>query len=299
MWRAARPAAFCRPARRSQPSFAFLWPQVRVFLGKGFCCGGVRVLHKALVLVPILAWLGVGALLHQTRGWPAAKLDEPTVVVVPPRPAAAQAPAAPGVVLKVADRSGLARELQKELKRVGCYEGDVTGAWTAPARQAMRRFTERVNAKLPVDEPDLVLLKLVQGQGERVCACGMGPAGTGGTCAGAVAELKAPPAPAPEETTQRATPLIIGAAATATALSRSEPSAATSAATPAASPQLSEDEQRRPRPARQGGPPPPESVYPSRRQPAAAPRRADERPPVVVQSLVRNVQRALDKLGIR
>jgi len=253
-------------------------------------------LHKALVLVPILAWLGVGALLHQTRGWPAAKRDEPTVVVVPPRPAAAQAATAPGVVLKVADRSGLARELQKELKRVGCYEGDVTGAWTAAARQAMRRFTERVNAKLPVDEPDLVLLKLVQGQAERVCACGTGPAGTSGTCAGAVAELKAPP-PAPEETTQRATPLLIGAAATATALSRSEPSAATST-TPASPPQLSEDEQRRPPPARQGGPTPPESVYPSRRQPAA-PRRADERPPVVVQSLVRNVQRALDKLGIR
>jgi len=251
-----------------------------------------------LVLVPILAWLGVGALLHQTRGWPAPKLDEPTVVVVPPRASAAQAPAAGGVVLKAADRAGLARELQKELKRVGCYEGDVTGAWTAPARQAMRRFTERVNAKLPVDEPDLVLLKLVQGQAERVCACGTGPAGTSGTCAGAVAQLKASPGPAPEETTQQATPLIIGAAATAAALSRSEPSAPTSATTPASTPQLSEDEQRRPRPARQGGPTPPESVYPSRRQPAS-PRRADERPPVVVQSLVRNVQRALDKLGIR
>src|SRR5262249_17760112 len=159
---------------------------------------GVRALHKALVLVPISAWLGVGALLHQTRGWPAAKLDEPTVVVVPPRPAASQVPAE-GVVLKAADRHGLTRELQKELKGVGCYEGDVTGVWSSPTRQAMRRFTERVNAKLPLEEPDLVLLKLVQGQADRVCACGAGPAGSSSACAGSAAELKAPPGPAPEE----------------------------------------------------------------------------------------------------
>jgi hypothetical protein len=254
-------------------------------------------LHKALVLVPILGWLGVGALLHQTRGWPAAKLDEPTVVVVPPRPAASQAPGAPGVVLKPADRSGLSRELQKELKRVGCYEGEVTGTWTAAARQSMRRFTERVNAKLPVEEPDLVLLKLVQGQPDRACVCGTGSAGPRGACAATAAELKAAPGPAPEET--KSTPLIIGAAATATAavLSRSEPSAAPSASTAAGTPQLSEDDQRPPRPPQQGGPTPPESVYPPRRQ--AASRRADQRPPVVIQSLVRDVQRALDKLGIR
>jgi hypothetical protein len=254
-------------------------------------------LHKALVLVPILGWLGVGALLHQTRGWPVAKLDEPTVVVVPPRPPASQAPTVSGVVLKAADRSGLSRELQKELKRVGCYEGEVTGAWTVAARQSMRRFTERVNAKLPVEEPDLVLLKLVQGQPGRVCVCGTGPAGSNGTCAATAAELKAAPGPAREET--KSTPLIIGAAATATAaaLSRTEPSAVPSASTAAGAPQLSEDDQRLPRPPQQGGPTPPESVYPPRRQ--AASRRADQRPPVVIQSLVRDVQRALDKLGIR
>jgi len=252
-------------------------------------------LHKALVLVPILAWLGVGALLHQTRGWPAAKLDEPTVVVVPPRPAASQPLTAAGIVLKAADRPGLARELQKELKRVGCYEGEVTGAWSAAARQAMRRFTERVNAKLPVDEPDLVLLKLVQGQPGRVCTCGTAPAGSSGACAGTSTELKAPPGPPAEEAMQKSTPLIMGAAATTTAaaLPRSEPSVPPSATAP----QLSQDEQRQPGPPRQSGPMPPENVYPPRRQAAARP--ADQRPPVVVQSLVRTVQRALDKLGIR
>jgi len=99
---------------------------------------------------------------------------------------------------------------------------------------------------------------------------------------------------------QKSTPLIMGAAATTTtaaALPRSEPSAPASATAPASAPQLSQDEQRQPGPPRQSGPTPPESVYPPRRQAAARP--ADQRPPVVVQSLVRTVQRALDKLGIR
>ena len=34
----------------------------------------------------------------------------------------------------------------------------------------MRRFTESVNAKLPLEEPDFVLLRLVQSQAHRVCS---------------------------------------------------------------------------------------------------------------------------------
>jgi hypothetical protein len=67
------------------------------------------------------------------------------------------------------DRDSLARELQKELRRVGCYEGELNGVWTPATRRAMKTFTDRVNATLPVDEPDAVLYVMVQSQQERVC----------------------------------------------------------------------------------------------------------------------------------
>jgi hypothetical protein len=56
------------------------------------------------------------------------------------------------------DHDGFARELQKELRRVGCYEGELNGA-----KRCMKAFTERVNATLPVDEPDYILYSMVQG----------------------------------------------------------------------------------------------------------------------------------------
>jgi len=43
-------------------------------------------------------------------------------------------------------REALARELQRELARVGCYDGKINGAWTTSTRQAMKAFIERVNA---------------------------------------------------------------------------------------------------------------------------------------------------------
>jgi hypothetical protein len=67
------------------------------------------------------------------------------------------------------DRDSLARELQKELRRVGCYEGELNGAWTPMTKRAMKAFTDRVNATLPVDEPDYILYSMVQGQQDRVC----------------------------------------------------------------------------------------------------------------------------------
>jgi peptidoglycan hydrolase-like protein with peptidoglycan-binding domain len=67
------------------------------------------------------------------------------------------------------DRGTLARELQQELRRVGCYDGEINGAWTPRTRKAMKAFTDRVNATLPIDEPDYILLSLVQGHQERAC----------------------------------------------------------------------------------------------------------------------------------
>ncbi len=63
----------------------------------------------------------------------------------------------------------LTRDLQRELQRVGCYEGEITGSWTPSTKRAMSTFMDRVNATLPMDEPDYILLTLVQGHAAAAC----------------------------------------------------------------------------------------------------------------------------------
>ena len=82
-------------------------------------------------------------------------------------------------------RRQLVRDLQRELRRVGCYEGELSGEWSPDVRRAMKTFTDRVNARLPLEQPDYILLTLVRGHTD--IACGKGcPAGQamadGGRC---------------------------------------------------------------------------------------------------------------------
>jgi hypothetical protein len=104
----------------------------------------------------------------------------PTSVVVTLSHRAEPPSTAPGRSLAPVpkDPEALTRELQKELRRVGCYDGEISGAWTPLSRRAMKTFTDRINASLPVERPDAILLTLVQGQPDRVCGkpC---PAGEG------------------------------------------------------------------------------------------------------------------------
>ncbi len=84
-----------------------------------------------------------------------------------------------------AERRELALNLQRELKRVGCYRGTVDGIWRSSSKRAMARFIDRVNASLPVTEPDVILLTLIRGHRDGVCGAGC-PAGqvmSGGRCA--------------------------------------------------------------------------------------------------------------------
>ena len=105
-----------------------------------------------------------------------------------------------------AGRTSLARELLGELKRVGCYEGEIHSEWTTSARVAMKAFTARVNAKLPTNAPDPILLSLVQAYQGKACgvACPVGQelAGDGGcvpTSILAHANKLTPPASADNE----------------------------------------------------------------------------------------------------
>lgn len=86
----------------------------------------------------------------------------PSVVIVTPA-ARTPLPAAYDTHKPPADRTVMTRDLQRELKRVGCYEGEIHGVWTRSTRDAMVRFAELVNAKLPTNEADIVLLSLVRG----------------------------------------------------------------------------------------------------------------------------------------
>jgi hypothetical protein len=112
------------------------------------------------------------------------RIDEPVAAPNPhsPVPAIAASASAPEIVLQrtggstvapslkpIPPRDALALELQRELRRVGCYEGQPNGAWSASTRSAMKAFIDRVNAALPVTEPDHVLLALVQNHPDTAC----------------------------------------------------------------------------------------------------------------------------------
>ena len=84
------------------------------------------------------------------------------------------------------NRNKLAHEIQQQLRRVGCYWGRIDGAWDSLTRDAMMEFTNRVNATLPLDDPDYIQLALVQSQNDEVCgACPAGESlSTSGRCIG-------------------------------------------------------------------------------------------------------------------
>lgn len=96
-------------------------------------------------------------------------------------------------------QAALARELQRQLHRVGCYAGSASGVWGPSTRRAMKAFTDQANATLPIDKPDTILLAMVQNHDGKACgvAC---PAGErradGGRCLpNAIAARSARPRP--------------------------------------------------------------------------------------------------------
>jgi hypothetical protein len=130
-----------------------------------------RVRAHQVVLVATAVCL---CALSYATGWPQrprpAKLEAQAVIVVAPR---ADQPRTGAPVIPSSppprDMDSLVRELQRHLIRVGCYSGEVSGRWSAQSRLAMQAFTDHVNAKLPVDRPDHILLRLIEGHQGRAC----------------------------------------------------------------------------------------------------------------------------------
>lgn len=108
-----------------------------------------------------------------------------TVALTPPAPVPAVRPggsAAPGDTdttsaqdeardpARFADQVSVVRAVQQQLKRAGCYSGRVNGVWSPATRKAMAAFTSVVNASLPVNRADPVLLVLIESNPGASCA---------------------------------------------------------------------------------------------------------------------------------
>jgi hypothetical protein len=100
-------------------------------------------------------------------------------------------------------RYKLVLDIQQQLKRVGCYWGRMDGSWGMGTKDAMKDFTNRVNAALPLDEPDYVQLTLIQSHGEKTCgACPAGQSlSASGRCVGLPITAQAKQANAPQVAT--------------------------------------------------------------------------------------------------
>jgi hypothetical protein len=97
----------------------------------------------------------------------------------------------------------LARSLQLELKRIGCFDGAVNGEFDEPTRMAWRKFAKIASIKLP-DLLSADALKAVRGIDKRVCPllCPEGEHAQGDHCI-AKAPRKTPPA---KKTAERESP---------------------------------------------------------------------------------------------
>jgi hypothetical protein len=144
--------------------------------------------------------------------------------LTPPQVLTRNTTASPARPTDTTARADLARDIQKELKRVGCYTGEVSGEWTPDTRRAMKAFVDRVNAALPIDEPDHILRTMVQGHPGSACgkSCPAGQAALAdGRClpASVVAQKAPPKAAVPRDLTEQATvaPLATNSASTGSA----------------------------------------------------------------------------------
>ena len=67
------------------------------------------------------------------------------------------------------DRREIARSLQLELKRVGCFDGRVDGEFGPSTRAALRNFAKLATLSLPDNEPSLDALKAIREFDKRIC----------------------------------------------------------------------------------------------------------------------------------
>jgi hypothetical protein len=67
------------------------------------------------------------------------------------------------------DELALRLAIQQQLKRVGCYEGAVDGAWGANVKQALANFSRFSKVVLSSDQPTESILQTVTSKSGRIC----------------------------------------------------------------------------------------------------------------------------------
>jgi hypothetical protein len=269
--------------------------------GRRKATGGTGEMNSLIGHGLILLGAGtVGCLLPLAIERPADP-DTPTALIVAsPHAAAPRHPPAPSTGADEGPQAGgeLARLLQRELARVGCYEGPATGAWGGREKGAMRAFLTRVNASLPVDRPDDILLHLLRGEERRVCASAC--ADPGGAAADCAPSGGASTSAAVRSGQVPATDMAMGRERPPTPTARPAPVARDVAedsggrleedAERAADPQMKADA------AQQGAAGDPGAALPRRTPPHPSSAGKASR---TVRVLLRNIERSLAPLGIR
>lgn len=90
----------------------------------------------------------------------------------------------PAGALPAPDAVDLPRQLQSELKRVGCYSGDVDGNWGAQSRSSLEAFVKSTGFPITQFDPSLTAWNAVTSQRVRICPlkCDSGEVEQGGKC---------------------------------------------------------------------------------------------------------------------
>jgi hypothetical protein len=128
----------------------------------------LKAVTPAFLLLMGVAIGGFSASTSAQEKSPEASASEELVVSIGRRTSFVSEPIAKGRD-GPSDAVSIARNAQVELRRVGCYEGEINGFWSPSSRAAAQRFLDRINAKLPVDTPEDALLFLLRGKSDLIC----------------------------------------------------------------------------------------------------------------------------------
>jgi peptidoglycan hydrolase-like protein with peptidoglycan-binding domain len=89
------------------------------------------------------------------------------VMRLEPNPVAAPVPAPSGVPR---NEKELSEALQRALKELGCYLGDIDGEWGPQSKEALERFAAKARITVDIDDPSEDALAQVLRRGDQPCA---------------------------------------------------------------------------------------------------------------------------------
>lgn len=125
-------------------------------------------MHRACTLTLTFAIVAAlpAAVLGQTQGGPPTQMDSsPASIVISRGVSNSTEPS----FLGGGDALTLARDLQGELKRLGCLSGEVDGDWGEGSKKALKDFARHAKLSIASDEPTTAVLDVAAAMKERAC----------------------------------------------------------------------------------------------------------------------------------